>query len=315
MHWIGGLLGAMSAIASTGERRARTRGFTDAAHGGHRDPRGMRNRLVLPLALTALAAAALALPAGGAGVTIPKGIKTAKVTQYPVTIDAVGYLDHTWTWDTTKPCSPGSAKTIDESLTFELGRPKAAKVSVVNGKVILFPVTGGDATLETELSNWRTTNYCPPTDPLPEPPEPVCTKKLKGKVGVGITPVKEEGGEDDPAPLVRQTQVSVFRVKATPQTVSCQENRPAIKAESEATKGWHAEPQVGIAAPLGATDWQFVKLKVGETLRRTVRISGGCGRVSFGAGASAVSPYIRSCVIKGKVVVIVKRTGSGFSTY
>jgi len=275
----------------------------------------MRKRLVFPLALTALVAAALTLPAGGAAVKIPKGVKAAKVTQYPVTIDAVGYLDYVWTWDTTSPCTPGYAKTIDESLTFELGRPRPAKVSVVNGKVMLFPVTGGDATVQTELSNWRTTNYCPPADPLPEPPEPLCTKKLKSKVGIGITPVKEEAGEDDLTPLVRQTQVSVFRSKAKPQKAPCHENRPGIEAESEATKGWHADPHAGISAPLGATDWQFIKLKVGETLRRTVQISGGCGKASFRAGASAISPSIRSCVVKGKVVVMIKRTGSGFSTY
>ena len=57
---------------------------------------------------------------------------------------------------------------------------------------------------------------------------------------------------------------------------------------------------------------QFRTLKLGETLRRTVTIGGGCRKASFAAGASgAVSPNIRSCVVKGKVVLIVKRTGRG----
>lgn len=277
------------------------------------DTDGVRNRPLLFVALIAFAAT-LALPATGGAVKIPKGIKTAKVAQYPATIDAVGYLDYRWTYDSTSACTPGSAKTVDESLTFELGSPKAAKVSIVNGKVILFPVTGGDATVQTELSSWRTTNYCPPTDPMPEPPEPVCKKKLKGEVGIGISPVKEDLGDDDPAPLARQTQLMVFRTKATPQTASCAEHRPKIEAESESTKGWSADPMVGVIAPLAATDWQFLKLKVGQTLRRTVQVSGGCGRASFSASASAISPDIRSCVLKGKVVVTVKRTGAGFST-
>lgn len=273
----------------------------------------MRNRSLVLLVLSALALTALAFPAGGAAIKIPKGIKTAKVNQYPVTIDTVGYLDYTWTWDSTKPCEPGYAKTIDESLTFELGRASPAKISIVNGRVILYPVIGGEATLQTELKNWRTSNYCPPVERLPEPPEPVCTKKLRSKVGIGIAPIKEGRGADDPAPLVHQTQISIFRAKATPQQASCQGNRPRIEAESEEEKGWHVDPQASLVVPLGATDWQFIKLKVGETLRRTIAISGGCGKASF--ATSSIASEIRSCVVKGKVVVTIKRTGRGISSY
>ena len=271
----------------------------------------MRKQLFPALVLTALATAALALPAATAAVNVPNWVKGAKYTQYPVTIDAVGYLDHTWTWDSTSSCLPGFAKTIEEDLTFELGRPRAAKVSIVNGEVVLSQITAGDATVQTELSGWHTTNYCPPTEPLPEPPEPVCTKKMKSKLAIGLVPVREETSDDDPASLVHQTQVFLYRSKATPQTDSCLKQRPKIEAESEASKGWLADPYVGIVAPLKATDVQFRNLKVGETLRRTVVISGGCRKASFDASAS-VAPEIRSCVVRGKVVLMVKRTGHGF---
>lgn len=275
----------------------------------------MPKRLLLPLALAVLSVALLP-PAAGAAVKLPKGVKTAKVTQFPVTVDAVGYLDYKWTFDTTKSCTPGYAKTIDESLTFELGRPQAAKVGIVNGRVVMYPVMAGEATVTTELSGWQTSNYCPPNTPAAEPPEPTCKKKLRSKLGVGIGPVKEERGVDDPTPLATPTQVMIFRTKATPQTPSCSDQRPKIETQGESTKGWHADPYAGILAPLGATDWQFHGLKVGETMRRTVTIGGGCGKASFGgAGASRVSSSIRSCVVKGKAVVIIKRTGAGFSTY
>lgn len=270
----------------------------------------MRNRLLSLLALIVLVATALALPAAAGAAKVPNWVKAAKVTQYPVTIDAAGYLDHTWTWDSTSSCLPGYAKTVEEDLTFELGRPRAAMVSVVNGKVTLSQVIGGDATVQTELSGWHTTNYCPPTAPLPEPPEPVCTKKMKSKVAVAVFPAKAELSGDDPAPLVHQTRVMVYRSKATPQTPSCAQQRPDIEAESEASQGWMADPLVGVIGPLGATDVQFRKLKVGETLRRTVTIGGGCRKASFGASASVAS-QIRSCVVKGKVVLMVKRTGAG----
>lgn len=260
-----------------------------------------------PFLLAFLALALLALPAATAAITIPKGFKAPKVTSYPIAIDAVGYLEYTWTYDTTEACRPGYAKSLEEVLTFELGRPRAAKLSVVNGNTIVTPVLAGDATVQTELSNWRTTNYCPPDTPLPEPPEPICKTKLKGKMGIALAPVKEEG--EDLTPLVRPVQVAVFRAKATPQLPSCTKDRPDIRSEGERSKGWHADPISGIIAPLGATDTQFVKLGVGRTLKRTVKVSGGCGMASF----SAISPNIRSCVVKGKLVVTIRRTGAGFS--
>lgn len=274
----------------------------------------MRTRLLVSLALSALAATALALPVATGAVTIPKGVKTAKVTRYPVAVDAVGYLDYTWTWDSTEPCVPGYAKTIEESLTFELGKPRAGTAQVVNGQVIVYPVKGGEATVQTELSGWRTTNYCPPTEPAKEPPEPTCKKKLRSPLMVGVSPIKEE--EDELTPLSRQTQVLISRFRPTPQNPACLDQRPSIKAEGESTKGWAADPHGGIVAPLGASDVDFWRLDVGKTIKRTVTISGGCGKASFkaGAGASAISPRIRSCVVKGKVVVMIKRTGKGFST-
>ncbi len=275
----------------------------------------MRNRLLLPLALSALVAGLLVAPATTAAIKLPKGVKIPKVTQYPVTIDTVGYLDYRWTYDSTKSCVPGRAETIDESLTFELGQPRGSKVGVVNGKVIVPPVIGGDATVQTELVSWKTSNYCPPDTPAPEPPEPVCKKKLRSRVVIAVGPVKEGLGPDDPAPLVHQTQVVVGRPDATPQNRSCTADRPKIEAESEGSKGWLADPYAGAVAPLGATDVQFRNLKLGQTLKRTIEIGGGCGKATFRASASASIPStIKSCVLKGKIVVIIKRTGKGFST-
>lgn len=274
----------------------------------------MRNRLLLPLALSALVAGLLVLPGAASAIKLPPGLKVPKVTQYPATIDAVGYLDYTWTYDSTASCNPGIAKTIDESLTFELGRPKPAKVSIINGKVILFPVSGGQSNVQTELSGWRTTNFCPPTDPVPEPKEPVCKKNLRSKILVGVSPTVEDLG-DDPAPLARRTTISVVRSNPGPQISGCLDRRPEIVTERSKTNAWAVDPHLGIVGPLGATDWQFLKLGVGQTMRRTVQVSGGCGRASFGgAGASAIDPKIRSCVVKGKVVVTIKRTGRGFGT-
>jgi hypothetical protein len=274
---------------------------------------GMRNRLLLPLALTALSVGLLALPAVTAAIKIPKGVKAPKVTGYPATIDAVGYLDYRWTYDTTGPCHPGQAETIDESLGFELGSPRPTKVGIIDGKVVIPPAIGGDATVQTELVSWKTSNWCPPTEPAKDPPEPVCKKKLRAKLAVAVGPVIDKTESGELAPLAHQTQVSVGRITRAVQDPSCTVHRPKIVSEAESSKGWFADPYAGAVVPLKASDWQFRGLRVGETLKRTVEISGGCGKASFKASASASIPStIRSCVVKGKVVVMIKRTGKGF---
>lgn len=277
----------------------------------------MRNRLLLSLALSVLATGLLALPATTAAIKLPKGVKAPKVTSYPATIDAVGYIDYRWTYDTTGSCFPGQAETIDESLGFELGRSRPTKVGIIDGKVVIPPQIGGDATVQTELVGWKTSNYCPPAEPVKDPPEPTCKKKLRAKLALAIGPVIDKTESGELAPLARQTQVSVGRVTSAVQDRSCTVHRPKINSEGESSKGWFADPYAGAVVPLKASDWQFHALKVGETLKRTVEISGGCGKASFRASASAsasIPSSIRSCVIKGKVVVMIKRTGAGFST-
>lgn len=276
----------------------------------------MRNRLLLSFALSALATGLLALPATTAAIKLPKGVKAPKVTGYPATIDAVGYIDYRWTYDTTGPCLPGQAETIDESLGFELGRPRPTKVGIIDGKVVIPPEIGGDATLQTELVSWTTSNYCPPVEPVKEPPEPVCKKKLRAKLALAVGSILDKSESGELVPLGRQTQVSVGRVTRAVQDPSCTAHRPKIFAEGESSKGWFVDPFGGAIAPLKASDWQFLRLKVGETLKRTVEISGGCGKASFSASASAsasIPSSIRSCVVKGKIVVMIKRTGKGFS--
>ncbi|MBS1878338.1 MAG: hypothetical protein JST31_02385 [Actinobacteria bacterium] len=261
----------------------------------------MRSRNLVLLVLTTLAAAATLASSATA---LPKA---PKVTQYPVTLDVVGYLDYTWTYDNREKCSLGYAKTVEEHFGFELGRPRPTKVSIVNGEVMLFPVRGA-ASLETELKGWQTTNYCPPSTVAPEPPEPVCTKKLRGPISLGLAPAPETAGPEDPTPLVHEVQLAAIRTPPKPQTASCRQDRPAIDAE-----GWQADPYTGIIAPLGANDVQFLRLRVGKRLKRTIEIGGGCGGATLRAHASAVIPaHVTGCVLRGKVVVTIVRTGRGF---
>lgn len=258
--------------------------------------------------LTAIAALA-AWPAADGGARIPNLPKVPKVTGYPVTIDVAGYVDFNWTWDSQQTCIPGYAKTVSEELSFELGKPRRSVVNVVGGAVSMPFAIGGEAKLKATVDGFRTTNYCPPTAPNPEPPEPGC-KTLKGKLGVVLLPQPEAHEDGDLAPLGRGVMISVVRRGGGSQTPSCLENRPILHPVKE-DQGVQVEtlphPSGGLTLPL-ANGMKFWSLKPGGRLSRTITIAGGCEAVTTQtAQASRLSEHIKRCTIGGKIVVMIKR--------
>ncbi len=248
------------------------------------------------------------LPATGAGVNIPNLPKLPKVTSYPVTVDAAGYLDFDWTWDSTQPCIPGYAKTVSEELSFELGRPQKRTVQIVGGAVTMPFAIGGEAKLKASLGGYQTSNYCPPTPRNPEPPAPSC-KTVKGKLGMLLIPEPFEGG--DLAPLGNGVMVSFARIGGGFQNSTCLENRPTLRPV-RADQGVQIEtlplPSGGLTLPLtGST--KMLALKPGQRIQRSITIGGGCDTVTATARASRLSSNIRHCTVRGKVVVTIKRTG------
>lgn len=258
--------------------------------------------------VTAIAAVA-AWPAAGGSAQIPQLPKVPKATAYPVSIDVAGYVDFNWTWDSRQTCIPGYAKTVSEELSFELGKPRRSIVNVVGGAVSMPFAIGGEAKLKATVGGFQTTNYCPPTAPNPEPPEPSC-KTLKGKLAVVLLPQAEAHEDGDLAPLGRGVMMAVVRRGGGSQTPSCLENRPTLHPVKE-DQGVQIEtlplPGGGLTVPItNAT--KFWGLKPGGRLSRTITIAGGCDAVTTQtAQASRLSSNIKRCTIKGKIVVVIKR--------
>ncbi|MFN8217760.1 MAG: hypothetical protein U0R71_14295 [Solirubrobacterales bacterium] len=266
----------------------------------------MRARTLTVSLLSSLAGvAALALVAGGAGaVSIPKIPKAPKVVEYPVTIDVAGYLEYKWTVDGRSKCSPGYAKTIDEELSFELGKPRASKIAVVGGDVVMTPKTGGQAKLRATVSGFQTTNYCPPSQPV-EIPKPEC-KNLSGRLGVALSPLAKTAEEGGLVPLGQETLVTLWRTGGQAQSRSCLTDRPDIEAERE-EDGFKLDPYGGIVVTSGISNTELFKLKPGHREVGRTKISGGC-RLAH-AHASFVAANVTSCTLEGSIVTIVKRTG------
>jgi hypothetical protein len=268
-----------------------------------------------PLAAVVVAAIAAlgALPTAAGSAQLPKIPqlpKVPKVISYPVTIDAAGYVDFNWTWDDQQVCIPGYSKTVSEELSFELGKPQRSVVNVIGGGVTMPFAIGGEAKHKATAGGFHTTNYCPPTRPEPEPPEPSC-QTLKGKLGVVLTPQVEDQGDVNLAPLGRGVMVSFIRKGGASQTPSCLENRPVLRAANEkqgVNVGTLPQPGGELMVPLGANATRFWGLKPGQRLSRTITIGGGCDTVNVKTAiASRLSENIKRCTIGGKIVVVIKR--------
>jgi hypothetical protein len=267
--------------------------------------RGWSARLISAVALSTVVVV-VALPASSAGVTIPHLPKAPKFTSYPVTIDVAGYVDFKWTWDNRQHCVPGYAKTVNEELSFELGKPRRARVNIVEDAVAMNYATGGQAKVKATLGGFQTTNYCPPTPLAPEPPAPNC-RTLRGKLGVLLTPQPKEG-DSEHAALRRGVLITIQRKGKSAQTPACLSDRPKLEAVDE-DQGVHVDtgphPYGAIGVPV-ANAIDFWKLKRGRRISRTIKIGGGCDTIT--AHTSSLPSEITSCTIRGKLVVVIKRT-------
>jgi hypothetical protein len=240
-------------------------------------------------------------------VKIPNLPKVPKVSSYPATIDAAGYVDFEWTYDDRQPCIPGFAKTVSEELSFELGSPRRTTVNAIGGAVSTPFAIGGEAKVKTKLGGYHTSNYCPPAKLDPEPPDPEC-KPLGGKLGVVVTPQGDSDDDGDLAPLGRGVLISFIRKGNVTQTPSCLEGRPRLRAiqRDQGVNVDTAQMPGGALLTVPLTNaTRFHSLKPGQRISRTIKIAGGCDTVT--AQASRLSEYITRCTIGGRIVVVIKR--------
>jgi hypothetical protein len=269
----------------------------------------MPTRSRIPVAAALLVAlcalvAVTGVTGAGAQIKIPK---IPKGVERKVAVSASGTITYRWTYDNREKCTPGFSKTIEEELRLNFPT-RRTKLAVIVGKLVMPPLKGGSGTLDVRVGGFQTTNYCSPHPKANEPPEPVCksgTAPLVMAVTATARDVPVPDDEEELAPLSRETQVTIGRTKGVTQPPSCYDGRPKIPFEYEHQLGWGADPSTGIALGMNAPGALYGRLHKGETLRRQIEISGGCGGAS--AHASAVPDQITKCTLDG--VVFVKVTG------
>ena len=106
-------------------------------------------------------------------------------------------------------------------------------------------------------------------------PEPTC-KSGASPLALAITNTVRDVPleEDDLAPLSRESQVVIGRLKPMPQKPKCNEERPRIKFQYEHELGWYADPIKGLALGMNAGTTQYGGLTKGKTIHRQIQISG-----------------------------------------
>lgn len=263
----------------------------------------IRSRLSIAVALLTALAALVALLGVGSAAAVPKIPKVPKVVERNVSVKASGTLTYRWTFDNREKCTPGYSKTIEEELRFDFPARKT-KMAVAIGRLVMPALKGGTSQTDVRVGGWQTTNYCDPTPKAPEPEEPIC-KSGSSPLILAITSTAKDVPIDDEdlAPLSRETQVTIGRTKGIPQRSSCTDKRPDIPFEFEQDLGWFADPRAGVAIGMNAPTSAYGKLAKGNTLRRQIQISGGCGGAS--AHASAVPDHITKCTLEGVIFVTV----------
>jgi len=269
-----------------------------------------RSRLSLSAVLLLGLAALVALIEVADAGAVPKLPKKISYVERKVAVSASGTLTYRWTYDSRSKCSPGYSKTVEEELRFDLPTRKT-KVAVTLGHLGMPALFGGTSELDVRLGGWQTSNYCPPQEKAPEPDPPTCKSGSSPVVLVISSTVKDLAlGDDDLAPLSRETQLGVGLTKGFPLEMECSRNRPEIPFENSEELGWSADPRVGMAVGMNAGTTAYAGLTKGKTLRRQIHITGGCGGASARASAATKIPdHITSCTLNG--VVSVKVTGLG----
>jgi hypothetical protein len=177
--------------------------------------------------------------------------------------------------------------------------PRRSVVSIIGDKVTMPAAIGGQAKLEADVSDFQTSNYCPPTAPFPKPPEPTC-KTVKGKLGVVLSPTQ--------GPRARDVLIHLARRNKKHQEFSCLQDRPiplAVRSNEGVYVDTTPQPYGEFQVPLRAHWADFYLMKPGERLKEKIKIHGRCDRVT--AHASALPEEIRSCTVGGRIVVTIKR--------
>lgn len=235
-----------------------------------------------------------------------------KVTNYPATLDVSGRIHVKAESDTTAECAPGQDVTVDFDADTELGRPRRVSLTIFNGAVATSFASKANGAFHTgELTGYRETNYCRPTEPV-ELEQPACTSH-RGTLRAWLAKSPErDRGEDDPTPLSHPVAVALMRDGGGTQDPSCwrylSSGLTISDGQTNVLDTLEIDKQT-LTLPIGVGDGRFLRLKKGQSIRRVIRLNGACDHVFVSSTVALGSRDTQRCTVTGSVFVALKRVG------
>lgn len=265
----------------------------------------MRTRPVL-LALLMVFAAGLVATA------LAPAAKRPRVISYGATLDVLGSLEVDATVDTTDECQPGETWQIHQEVNVDTGkRALPVTAQIVNGVTSTTTVRKPKgARHTTAVTGYDATNRCPPSEPDPLEGPPKCKAALTGALdaNLALAPGLLNNENDDGA-LVHRVGILLRRVGGGNQAGRCFDIDGLLKPRSGNTiAGTMAINNGSLLLPLRFTDAKIRKLKVGQTLRDTVRIGGACDKFLVNPPRSSGRRAPFECTVTGSFLVQFRRT-------
>lgn len=270
--------------------------------------------------VTAAATAALVAMAGGPATAQGPAVRFPKIKEKVAkfTIDVAGYVTTEQLTDTTSDCYPGRSYHQVNSISFESGSPAKLEVHSVSAPGLADPVITsksskslGRADMTSRVFGWRTTNYCAPTEPDPEPIAPTCSAS-RGKIRLSLTPGRIPEETDGLHPLNGiDMLLMIMRTGGGSDSPSCpgeSASRVSGPSGDRTVLSAHSMPGQSQIVPSGFDGPQLFGLK--RKTKRAIVISGPCSNVTTkvykGTGPSPSQGSVNAdgdCWMHGKVVL------------
>ncbi len=283
------------------------------------DP-AMSARRVVVLCIAACLAAS-----GSTAQAAPKPPKVPKIKTRiaKVQIDVSGFVETKVLHDTASDCFPGEHWVQTNRYEFDTGRFVNVSMRRITGDgfdpivTSPFSISGGTASVEGKITEYRTTNYCNST-PGPVKPSPTCSS-TSGRTSISMqeAPLVGTGNDDDPTPLTSNPlMIAIKRVGGGRDHDGCigpgGANTGATANETTAITTSIA-PGVSVVVPSGVSVLKMFNIRPRQTIRRTISITGTCAKanVSPHPGSSGPSgapqPAADSdCTLGGKVTYTIR---------
>jgi hypothetical protein len=202
-------------------------------------------------------------------------------------VDVAGYVETRELHDTTSTCFPGRRYIQTNRFAFETGNYVNVSVKSISvpgrGTVMTstFSKAVGVAKTAGKISEYATTNYCPPA-PSPDPGPPACATN-GGKLAVALTPGDEPADDGDLAPLAgRPLMLSIARRGGGTQPLACA-GQGAGSVRGTDTKvaviTTSLAPGVSGVFPARLDAVRIFNLRAHKRVRRVIVAQGACSSV------------------------------------